>query len=719
MTVASSTSKSGPYACNGVTVAFAISFACSAASDLSVYRTDASAFDTALVLNTDYTVSLNADQTNSPGGTVTLTSAPPAGYQVTILRNVAFTQGTSLPNQGGWYPKVVENAFDKLTMIVQQLSEKVSRSVQVGVTSSDTAALVSAIYSAGAYATAYATSAGASLLGFIQSGIGAVARSIQDELRDVIRIKQFGATGLGVASDTAAFRAALVRAAGKKLRLPAGNYRIEFTETNALDIPANIEIEGDGMATTTITFVPSSTTYRNLMSVPSGGLTLRGLKVTTAVPAGGQVSLFSIGAGNIVIDQCDLDGGMTNVGVALSHSAFGFNIADTGTQNDIRIERCILHRMTYPWLKTNAATSTQRRLKFLNNYFNSNYNDDLGLNSPNGICDDVLIDGNTFGGNLSISAGLTASALGVALASVTNFRITNNHFSDSYTDAVHIEEGSYYGAVEKNTFDVDGRCISFNGNNISGTIKTPTGVSVLGNVLKKQGTQKESGKHGVVFVLNASGHLPLFKSVVAGNIIVGYEYGIWNSASHNDGNNIRENNIIGCSQGIRFHEGVPLISGNTTNLCDIGIQGDSGTASFEGGTVLNHTFIDCTVNVDSVDIPVTLINPTFIFGSFDHAGGGTSVYKNCLALAADDRAHGFMSMSADCDNTLSYSKARDEVTWDGTTYTRTGKISINPGSIVVTAVRNASFLAVNVFAANARTNVRLSVKFDGMAVVAL
>lgn len=161
MTVASTTSKSGPYAGNGVTTVFAVGFTCFAAADLSVVRTDAGGVDTVLTIGTDYTVSLNADQTASPGGTVTAIVAPATGYQLTILRNVALTQGTSLPNQGGWYPKVVENAFDKLTMIVQQLSEKVGRSVQVGVTGTDTTSLLTAIFGAGASATAAAASAAA------------------------------------------------------------------------------------------------------------------------------------------------------------------------------------------------------------------------------------------------------------------------------------------------------------------------------------------------------------------------------------------------------------------------------------------------------------------------------------------------------------------------------------------------------------------------------
>jgi hypothetical protein len=162
MAIASSVSKSGPYACNGVTTAFAIGFFCQAPTDVGVVRTDASGADTSLIYGTDYSVSLNSDQVASPGGTATLTAAPATGFQITLLRNVALTQGTSLPNQGGWYPKVVENALDKLTMGLQQLAEKVSRSVILGVTQTDPTALINAINTNAALAAASATSATAS-----------------------------------------------------------------------------------------------------------------------------------------------------------------------------------------------------------------------------------------------------------------------------------------------------------------------------------------------------------------------------------------------------------------------------------------------------------------------------------------------------------------------------------------------------------------------------
>lgn len=50
---------------------------------------------------------------------------------------------------------------------------------------------------------------GSSLIGFIQSGTGAVSRTVQSKLRDVISVKDFGAVGNGITDDTAAIQACL------------------------------------------------------------------------------------------------------------------------------------------------------------------------------------------------------------------------------------------------------------------------------------------------------------------------------------------------------------------------------------------------------------------------------------------------------------------------------------------------------------------------------
>jgi hypothetical protein len=135
MTVSSQANRAGPYLGNGTTTTFPFSMKSFAPSDIQAVVTDLNGNDTFLSYGSDYTVAINSDQTASPGGSVTLTVAPAAGYSLTLLRNLGFTQGASLPDQGGFYPEVIEAALDRLTMLAQQLKEKIDRAYVAGVAS--------------------------------------------------------------------------------------------------------------------------------------------------------------------------------------------------------------------------------------------------------------------------------------------------------------------------------------------------------------------------------------------------------------------------------------------------------------------------------------------------------------------------------------------------------------------------------------------------------
>jgi lysophospholipase L1-like esterase len=131
MTISTSTRSAGPFAGTGAIVACPFSFKIFQASDLVVTKADASGNLSTLVLWVDYTVSVNADQDNSPGGTVTTLATLPVGSSVNITSNVPATQGASLTNGGAWFPKTVEGALDRLTILIQQLGLGFSQALRV------------------------------------------------------------------------------------------------------------------------------------------------------------------------------------------------------------------------------------------------------------------------------------------------------------------------------------------------------------------------------------------------------------------------------------------------------------------------------------------------------------------------------------------------------------------------------------------------------------
>ena len=148
MTISSNIRKAGPFVGNGTASNFAFTFKVFQASDLEVVRLNVSTtVETILVINSNYTVSLNADQNSNPGGSITLTAGALAtGFNLVITSDIENLQPTDIVNQGGFYPDVIEDALDRATIQIQQLQEAVDRSAKLPITSSaDADALVADI----------------------------------------------------------------------------------------------------------------------------------------------------------------------------------------------------------------------------------------------------------------------------------------------------------------------------------------------------------------------------------------------------------------------------------------------------------------------------------------------------------------------------------------------------------------------------------------------
>lgn len=134
MTVSNDTNKTGPFVGDDSTTEFPFTKKTFAVGDLTVVFSDDDGSEVVLTYASDYSVSLNADQDASPGGTVTYpVSGDPLSTDeyLVILREVDETQSSDITNLGSFYPDIVENMADRATMMAQQNAERGQRALRL------------------------------------------------------------------------------------------------------------------------------------------------------------------------------------------------------------------------------------------------------------------------------------------------------------------------------------------------------------------------------------------------------------------------------------------------------------------------------------------------------------------------------------------------------------------------------------------------------------
>lgn len=113
---------------------------------------------------------------------------------------------------------------------------------------------------------------------FLQAGTGAVSRTGQSKMRDVVSVKDFGAVGDGVTDDTAAIQAAITAAgvSGGNVVLSPGTYKISAT----LNLGAqNVSVQGNGRK---VTKILQSTASLKTFNVTASYITLSSFSIEYA-----------------------------------------------------------------------------------------------------------------------------------------------------------------------------------------------------------------------------------------------------------------------------------------------------------------------------------------------------------------------------------------------------------------------------------------------------
>lgn len=139
----------------------------------------------------------------------------------------------------------------------------------------------------------------ASEISFIQAGTGAVTRTAQDKMRDIVSVQDFGAVGDGVTDDTISIQAALDSGA-KAVYIPAGTYLVEsLTMPNVF----NFVLYGDGPASTLKQAASATDATINWprASIVYNEQTVRNLGFNATV--GTQHSIDTRGAGGVTCES--------------------------------------------------------------------------------------------------------------------------------------------------------------------------------------------------------------------------------------------------------------------------------------------------------------------------------------------------------------------------------------------------------------------------------
>jgi len=134
MTVQTTSSKAGPFFGNGATLVWNSGFRVDQPADLRAIYTDTAGVET--VLDPSAYIATGFGDPDGIGVTYPISGIPlSAAEKITLLRIVSYDQQTSITNQGGFYPQVIERALDRIVYQTQQIAEKLGRAITLSASS--------------------------------------------------------------------------------------------------------------------------------------------------------------------------------------------------------------------------------------------------------------------------------------------------------------------------------------------------------------------------------------------------------------------------------------------------------------------------------------------------------------------------------------------------------------------------------------------------------
>lgn len=218
----------------------------------------------------------------------------------------------------------------------------------------------------GGFENTLATSAGSSYIGWSMGTAGAVARVVQDKLRESVSVVDFGADPTGVTDSTAAITAAL--ATHKYVRFPAGAYKLSAS----VPVSNGHVLFGDGYHNTRVFRDTTGPAFDYFVGVTVTGVQFAGihfdgvekLPITVAANRYCAVRLWDGGTGNRSKD------------LSISHCKFtSFTSGEfqpEGARGVIAVDYCDDVVVFSSWFEDNRATcvlyARSKNVRLVNNY---------------------------------------------------------------------------------------------------------------------------------------------------------------------------------------------------------------------------------------------------------------------------------------------------------------------------------------------------------------
>lgn len=531
------------------------------------------------------------------------------------------------------------------------------------------------------------------------------------KLNNIRDIEEYGAVGDGSTDNRAFFRTAIEE--DGIVHIPPGEFVIEVPDgANALPVPNITMFTGEGKGVSIIKFKYSQTSgvARNCFSI-TGRLALFNLSVVIE-NAGTDITPMFRGSGlsNLRIENCELNGGMTDDGSSATADSYGIYVPATGTQEDITVVGNDIHSFNWFFVKDNDDTSTQTRMKYLRNRFYNHYRTPILLNSPAGELNDCEIAFNTFEGGRGIALGLAnCFHIGVSGSQVN---IHDNVMKGAVEYAMHFEEYIYDSAAVNNRILIHstgtgGIRFLVNNNGDGSTWVWPTKVLISQNSIEYLGTAKASETRGISVINDGDSTITDAEEILVSlNRVTGVERAYSSHGNLNKGVLFLDNYAQNCAEAGRTTESQHAMTGLTAKDCDVGVVASSG------GTFINPTFINVTTPMTASGRLGVLVNPRFVF-SPTTVGAASTTDFTVFPLTAQGRVSGRIVGYQICDNTTDSVYANWSAEWDGSTATLTAVQDRSPGGTNVTFVNSGGNLLARLTSTSARSDVKVTVHVHG------